>query len=344
MMKNMFRKILVAGTLIVGIAFGAKVEASNQGPYIKDGSIVQINKQNYEIWQNFNWKLKNNTNNVYNKTFEVRGRYQHKNGQTYYSLYDRKGNWQGYLNSKATKKTSKQGSYISDGRYVRISKENHEIWQNFYWKQKNNTNNVYDKTFQARGRYQHFNGETYYSIYDGKGYWQGYISSIATQQTKRQGSYIPDGRYVQITKNYELWQNFSWKKKGDGSNHYNKRLQARGKYNNFNGNTYYSLYDDNGVWLGYINANATKTYQVTTEPYGARPTSSSELLVGEYHVGNSHYTYYSGIGNSGMTFANTKDANNWAAENHPSSSGGSWGTWEVLMKDNKEVRVTVEFN
>ncbi|MEG0619036.1 MAG: hypothetical protein RR557_07050 [Bacilli bacterium] len=261
MKKNSLKKLVLISLLLMGISLSTKAEASNQGPYIKDGSMVQVTKKNYDMWQNFGWKYKNNTTNVYNKTFEARGRYKHRNGQTYYSLFDSKGKWQGYLNSNATKKTGRQGSYISDGSYVKISKNNYEMWQNFGWKYKNNTSNIYGQTFQARGRYQHFNGATYYSLYDNQGTWYGYLNADATQKVNPQGSYISDGRYVQITKNYELWQNFNWKKKGNGASHYNKSVQARGRYQHFNGNTYYSLFDMNGSWLGYINANATTQYK-----------------------------------------------------------------------------------
>lgn len=286
------------GTLSLGISIGTKVEATNQGQYIKDGSIVQITKQNYDIWQNFNWNVKNNTNNIYNQTFEAKGRYQHKNGQTYYSLFDHKGNWQGYLNAKATKKTSKQGNYISDGSYVKISKGNYEVWQNFGWQLKNNTNNLFDQTLQARGRYQHFNGSTYYSLFDGKGNWQGYLNAGATKKTNAQGNYIEDGRYIQITKNYELWQNFNWKKKGNGSSHYNKSLQARGKYQHFNGNTYYSLFEENGNWIGYINASATL-------PYKSKKTQSTETINKDTSENilksTSGYTYVSESTDGGKT-------------------------------------------
>ncbi|MFC6346361.1 hypothetical protein [Vagococcus carniphilus] len=261
MKKSFVKKMIVTSILLAGIVFGTKVEASNQGPYIKDGSMVQVTKKNYDMWQNFGWKKKNNTNNVYQKTFQARGRYQHENGQTYYSLFDSKGMWYGYLNSNATKKTSRQGNYISDGSYVVISKANYELWQNFGWKYKKNTNNILNQVFSAQGRYQHFNGSTYYSLYDNKGTWYGYLNASATKKTNPQGAYISDGRYVQITKNYELWQNFNWKKKGNGASYYNQGLQARGRYQHFNGNTYYSLFNDKGAWLGYINANATTQYR-----------------------------------------------------------------------------------
>lgn len=256
------KKLVITTILFSSLALATtQAEASNQGPYIKDGSHVQITKKNYNMWQKFGWKKKNNTNNVYQKTFQARGRYQHKNGETYYSLFDNKGNWYGYLNANATKKVKAQGNYIKDGSHVKISKINYSTWSNFNWKFRNKTNNINGKTFQARGRYQHFNGSTYYSLFDNKGNWYGYLNASATQKTNAQGSYISDGRYVQITKNYELWQNFSWKKKGNGSSYFNKPLQARARYEHFNGNTYYSMYDDKGTWLGYINSNATTKYQ-----------------------------------------------------------------------------------
>ena len=61
MKKSFVKKIIVTSILLAGIVFGTKVEASNQGPYIKDGSMVQVTKKNYDMWQNFGWKKKNNT-------------------------------------------------------------------------------------------------------------------------------------------------------------------------------------------------------------------------------------------------------------------------------------------
>ncbi|MEG0256571.1 MAG: hypothetical protein RR669_13360, partial [Vagococcus sp.] len=218
MKKSILTKIAFIILMLTIIFLPAKVDAANQGPYIKDGSIVQITKKNYDMWQNFNWQPKNNTSNVFNQTFEARGRYQHKNGQTYYSLFDSKGKWYGYLNSSATKKTTRQGNYIADGSYVKITKKNYDMWQNFSWQYKNNTSTIYGQTLQARGRYHHFNGATYYSLFDSKGKWYGYLNTSATQKTKPEGNYIADGRNVRITKkNYGIWQNFGWKKRNDST-------------------------------------------------------------------------------------------------------------------------------
>lgn len=267
----MKKKLMISVSLLIFFVFGfsqldvSAAKNQPQGKYISDGSYVQINKKNYDMWQNFNWKKKNNTTNVYQKTFQARGRYKHQNGSTYYSLYDSKGKWYGYLNANATKKTAKQGAYISDGSHVKINRKNYGMWQNFSWKKKGDTTEVYAKTFQARGRYEHFNGSTYYSLYDNKGKWYGYLNVDATTKVNAQGTYISDGSYVKVSKmNYDMWQNFGWKSKNKTNNFYYKIFQAKGRYEHFNGSTYYSLYDSKGKWYGYLNEVATQK----TKPEG----------------------------------------------------------------------------
>ncbi|MFW7431870.1 DUF4430 domain-containing protein [Vagococcus carniphilus] len=232
-----------------------------QGAYIKDGRYVTITKGNYDIWSNFGWKKRHFSGDLLNQTFQARGRYKHMNGATYYSLYNDKGEWQGYINANATKVSDgKQGAYISDGRYVTISKGNYDIWSNFNWKKRNSSKNVLNETFQVRGRYEHMNGATYYSLYNNKGEWQGYINANAAKIADgKQGAYIKDGRKVTINKKgYNTWSNFNWKKRQSTSNLFGKTFTARGKYRHFNGEIYYSLYDNKGNWHGYVNQNAVK--------------------------------------------------------------------------------------
>lgn len=236
-------------------------EKNLQGPYIKDGRFVTISKKGYSTWSNFNWKKRNESTKLLNKTYQARGKYIHNNGSTYLSLYDNQGKWQGYINSNAVKAGSgKQGAYIKDGRYVTISKSNYDVWSNFSWKRKIKSKSIFNKTYQVKGRYEHFNGSTYYSLYDSKGKWQGYINSNATKMGQgKQGAYISDGRKVKVTKtNYNTWSNFNWKKRHSSKDIAGKTFIARGKYNHINGSTYYSLYDNKGKWYGYISQHAVK--------------------------------------------------------------------------------------
>lgn len=267
-----------------------------QGPYIKDGRYVKISKKGYNIYSNFDWKKKTTSSQLYGQTLEARGRYEHANGNTYYSLFDNKNVWQGYINADATTNTTPEGPYISDGRIVKVKSKNYNSWSNFNWDERHPSQDIYGKTFKARGRYQHFNGNTYYSLYDSKGKWYGYINANAVGDGENQGDYISDGRYVKINKKgYSTWSNFNWKKRGSSDAIYGKTLQARGRYEHFNGDTYYSLYDVKGTWYGYINAGAT----TEAEPQG------SYISDGRYvKVDKLGYNVYS---NFKWTVRNTSD-------------------------------------
>ncbi|MDT2848748.1 C39 family peptidase [Vagococcus carniphilus] len=233
-----------------------------QGPWIKTSKYVTISNKNYPTYSNFNWKVRHNASSLLNKTFKVTGRYEHMNGSTYYSLYDTNNKWFGYINKNAVKEGSgRQGAFISSNNFASITKSNYSVWQNFNWKKKNSSSNLFNKTFQIKGYYQHMNGDIYYSLYDNKGNWQGYINSnAATIAEGRQGIYIRDGRTLKVVNgNYDVWQNFNWVKKTSSKNYLNQSFVMRGRYQHFNGSTYYSMYDTSGNWKGYLNANATAT-------------------------------------------------------------------------------------
>ncbi|MDT2829785.1 Ig-like domain-containing protein [Vagococcus carniphilus] len=292
-------------------------EKNPQGPYIKDGRFVTITKKGYNTWSNFGWKKRDNTDKLVGETYEARGKYKHENGSTYLSLYDNKGKWQGYLNETAVKVgDGKQGAYISDGRFVTITKKGYSTWSNFGWKKRDTSSNLLNETFQARGRYKHFNGSTYVSLYDNKGKWHGYININAVKVGDgRQGAYISDGRFVTISKgNYETWSNFNWKKRGMGKNILNQTFQARGRYKHFNGSTYVSLYDNKGNWHGYININAVKVAdgkqgayikdgrKVTINKKGYntwsnfnwKKRSSTTNMMGKTFTAKGRYSHYNG--------------------------------------------------
>lgn len=153
-----------------------------QGAYITDGSYVTISKDNYDVWSNFNWKKRNTSKKLMNQTFQAKGRYQHINGATYYSLYNNKGEWQGYINANAVNVgTGKQGAYINYGKKVTIAKKGYSTWANFGWKEMSTTDKMMGETFTARGQYNHYNGATYYSLFDAEGTWHGYVNKNAVK-------------------------------------------------------------------------------------------------------------------------------------------------------------------
>lgn len=162
--------------------FYSNLGGNLQGPYIADGRYVTVSSKGYDVFSNFNWKVKTTSNVLYQKTYKAKGRYKHANGSTYYSLYDGDDVWQGYINAKATTVADgRQGMYLSYGKKVEIINGNYTVYQNFSWKYKNSGKNLMSEKLVARGRYNHINGSTYLSLYDSKGQWQGYINQQATR-------------------------------------------------------------------------------------------------------------------------------------------------------------------
>lgn len=238
-----------------------EVSKQPQGDYISYGRYVTVNSTSYNTWGNFYWEEKLSSEDISGKTYLAKGKYEYKNGQTYLSLYDDKGVWQGYINERGTKVADgKQGAYISYNKYVTVTSMNYNTWSNFNWKTNKAGSQVTNKTYLAKGKYKHFNGSTYLSIFDEKNNWQGYINENGTKLADgKQGAYISDGRKVKVVnKTYNTWSNFDWKYRQSTKGMYNKIYTVRGRYEHSNGSTFYSLFDSKGNWQGYINAKAVK--------------------------------------------------------------------------------------
>lgn len=245
-------------------AAGTKAAANAGGVWQKENKYATITSSNYTLWQNFNWTAQKGTSAAINgQTVKVTGKYRHFNGSTYYSLYDKNNKWLGYINATGVKLSSNaQGTYQNYGKYVTLTKKNFTIWGNFSWtSKKNNTTTLAGKTYLAKGKYAHANGAVYLSLYDKSGKWIGYLNAnAATVANNQGGTWQSEKLTVQMkNSNYTLWQdlNFS-KKKANSSNYLNQTIQVTGKYQHYNGSTYYSLYKNN-QWLGYINATGVKT-------------------------------------------------------------------------------------
>jgi hypothetical protein len=236
---------------------------SNQGPAINYSKYVTVTKKGYTVWGNFNWNKKmTNTTSLFGKIYLARVKYNHSNGATYLSLYDG-SKWLGYINADATKVSAKQqGNAISANKYVTLTSKNYTIWNGFDFKKvKHYSKNYYQKTYHVKTIYNHASGAVYYSLYDSKGKWFGYINATATKTASgAQGIAISTNKYVTLTsKNYTIWSGFDFKKvKHYSKNYYNKTYQVKTVYNHASGAVYYSLYDNNGKWFGYINASGTK--------------------------------------------------------------------------------------
>ena len=74
-----------------------------QGDWIAENKRVEVTTKNQNTFLDFKWKVCHPTNQILGKQYVVTGKYNHQNGETYYSLYDVEGSWHGYINKKFVK-------------------------------------------------------------------------------------------------------------------------------------------------------------------------------------------------------------------------------------------------
>ena len=155
------------------------------GPAISYNYRVKVTKKNYKLYKNFKWK-KSKTK-VYKKTYVAKYRYDHKNGNKYLALYTKSGKFVGYINKKAVKRLGsatqpEQGKAYTYGKRAKIKSKKYKLYKNFKWKK--SKTKVYKKTYVAKYRYKHENGNKYLALYTKSGKFVGYINTKATKVVK----------------------------------------------------------------------------------------------------------------------------------------------------------------
>jgi hypothetical protein len=150
------------------------------------------------------------------------------------------------------------------------------MWQNFSWEKRTTNAAKKNRTYQARGYYQHFNGSRYLTLYDNNGNWAGYTNenNVAVANGP-QGIYQADSKQVTVTNDQYMWQNFSWQKRTTNAAKKNHTYQARGYYYHYNGSRYLTLYNNQGTWMGYVNENNTKK----SSPQGDAISTSKRVTI-----------------------------------------------------------------
>lgn len=250
-----------------------------QGPYISDGRYVTITSKDYDLWSSFDFTSTTHSGaELFQKTLRAEGHYNHQNGSTYYSLYDAKGNWQGYMNAAgATVASGAQGAWLPFQDSYQI-KGSYPIWTDLNsWTEKQDDNKYTGQTVQATGMYHHFNGATYYSLYQGST-WIGYMNADGLTKDRPEGPWLPKSGYVTMTDaSANFWSNFSFNNPTANANAYlHQTLVVDGQYKHSNGHTYYSVYTAQRKWVGYLDAAAGI---FTTHPEGAWQSQSGYLTL-----------------------------------------------------------------
>lgn len=230
------------------------------------GTIV---KKGYNTWRNFNWVKMGNSTDLYNKTVRIKYSYEHIGGAVYYSLYDNNGKWLGYINRDAVSTSGgAQGPAFGTSKYVVMASTGYSLYSNFAWTYNGSSKDLINRKLEVKNIYYHHNGQTYYSMFNLGGKWLGYVNKNATVD------YVDTGNsnskvdyYLTVTDGgYPVYANLNWAKKNDSKNLLNQTFHVQYKYvRNFR--TYYSIYDNNGVWQGYIEDKAVKTSEAASGAY-----------------------------------------------------------------------------
>lgn len=240
-----------------------ELTADEQGAASQFNKYVSITQNYYTIWGSFSWTNSFSSKQLYQKTFLAKEKYEHSNGFTYYSLYDNRNNLIGYINSLGASIAKTPGGFwYEQNLYGNRQNITYTLWENFDFSvSKGDSSLLNNKTIKISGKYSHYNGNIYYSLYDNSGKWLGYMNAAGLKVTNTpQGNYFDLNKYVTVMKSYyNTWSNFNFDKKLDGSSVYQRTYKAKGVYYHFNGHKYYSLFDNNNNWKGYINSNSSYT-------------------------------------------------------------------------------------
>ena len=171
-----------------------------------------------------------------------------------------KGTTEGITTQKVVYTRTAAGPANNYNYRVKVTKKKYKLYKNFSFKK--SKTKVYNKTYVAKYRYDHKNGNKYLALYTKGGKFVGYINRKAVKRLgsatqPEQGKAYTYGKRVKITsKKYKLYKNFSWKK--SKTKVYKKTYVAKYRYKHENGKKYLALYTKAGKFVGYINAKAAK--------------------------------------------------------------------------------------
>ena len=230
-----------------------------EGKWQSDDRYVTVTDGRATLYSDFNWTKKQDATDVLSQTFKSTGKYHNINGLTYLSLYDKAGNWRGYINEQSvTAGVSDGGAWLPANAYTTFVNANVVAYADFDQKKvATSGNDLLNKTVNISGQYHAFSGVLYYSIYDGHGKWLGYVDASKVKTTSSaSGLWLSHDGYLTTTqKGQMIYTNLDSFAGGRTTTaYYQRTFRIMGEYKHYNGATYYSLYDGNGNWMGYLNA------------------------------------------------------------------------------------------
>lgn len=232
---------------------------------VKENVDVTYKNADYTRWGNLYYTAKEGkTGN--RLMYHAERSYTLGNGDKYYSLYrtenDGSKKWYGYVNVKGLQEV-KATSY---NKNVRIKTSSaYTKWRNFYFnKSEAKGTTKLGQVYTAKRYYVLGNGDKYYSMYqlskNGDLTWAGYVNAKGAENMKATASV----QVMEVTKDNENTYSAS-AKKGTTKGLKGKQVVAKRYYIGENNKKYYSIYDQNDNWLGYLTQDALKPVTVNKD-------------------------------------------------------------------------------
>ena len=220
---------------------------------------VSISDENYALLNNVDGEVINDAHSNYQKTFAAQ-EISNNSGTKYY-LLSTPFREIGYIDPASTKKsTGEEGILFPENNsYASITSVNKKLFTLDF--QENGTlNALKDRTVKLGGFYNHFNGTKYYLIKDKSNKSIGVVEEGAIQKSNSSGGvWHSTNQYVIVNRNnWTIWKDFNFENGNSTKNLYGQLYRVTGWYCHFNGTKYLSLYDNKGVWQGYLNENGVE--------------------------------------------------------------------------------------
>ena len=246
-----------AGKWLGYLNAGAANWEEPQGLWHSDNRYITITSH-YDTYGDFNFHTLHAAGSLSGQTLHSTGKYNHINGSTYLSLYKEDGTWMGYVNQDAVTITDKNGIWQPASGYITFKNANDTAYSNLdHTSVKTSGAKLSRHTYKVTGAFRGYSGKLQYSVYTLKNQWLGYVDASDTKLTSNaQGQWIAKSGYFTTTvKGKTMWNSFAYRDGKSTSNYFQQTYKINGGYYHSNGAKYYSLYNNAGKWMGYVNAS-----------------------------------------------------------------------------------------
>ncbi|MFD1429501.1 C39 family peptidase [Lacticaseibacillus mingshuiensis] len=201
------------------------------------------------------------TTAYYRQTLKVISRTTLPSGWIYYKLVDRTGKVIGFINAKALALGNvPQGKAIAVDTYKSVVDAQQASFSNFNGTVRKAAGAYYKQTLRVRIIYNTFDGREIDSVYDSDNHWIGYFPATSLKEGvgKVGVSFGSSGFATIVKQNWQIYRAFGQPATASSTQYFHQTLRIKSLNYGFDGFVYAGLWDNRGMFVGYLNLNAIK--------------------------------------------------------------------------------------